>query len=449
MASPAGAHDIPNARVDRAIQVTLRPGRLEIDYEVSLAELTLAQDLRSLIGAIPAGIATRQDLYHRYAAETGALNARGFLASVDGRPLELDYEGHDLFIEEHPRFNFHLAAPLPDQGRLAILDTNYVASEGVSRLALRSAADIAVAGYDGPTDLVDVPERPLWMLTDEEERRTKQVEVYFQRVLAQSVADVTDTSMAPRVTSSNPVLSKVAGPGRWSIGRGLGGLLDRAAGMSWLGLGGLAFFLGAAHAVQPGHGKTLVAAASLGEGGRWWRGVLLAIFTTVAHISSVVAIAAGLWITQSTRYGSIQAPLAGIAGFLIAAVGVWRLGRHLGGHGEHGQPGVNGSEEFVLAPPQGLRSLLGLGLAGGLVPCWDAVLLILLAHALGRLALGLVLLGAFSAGMAAVLVAVGLAVTRVGGRFARRDREGRWERRLGLLSGLVLAGIGLAMLATA
>ncbi len=97
----------------------------------------------------------------------------------------------------------------------------------------------------------------------------------------------------------------------------------------------------------------------------------------------------------------------------------------------------------------GLRGLVGLGLAGGLVPCWDAVVLIILADALGRLALGMALLAAFSAGMATVLVVVGVVMARVGGLVAHRDVEGRWERRLGLLSGLVLTGIGLVMLAAA
>ena len=48
-------------------------------------------------------------------------------------------------------------------------------------------------------------------------------------------------------------------------------------------------------------------------------------------------------------------------------------------------------------------------MAGGLVPCWDAVALIVLAEAMGRLGLGVILLVAFSLGMAAVLVAVGWA----------------------------------------
>ena len=43
----ARSHDIPNQRLDRSIQVTVRPGRLEIAHEVSLSELTLTQDLRA------------------------------------------------------------------------------------------------------------------------------------------------------------------------------------------------------------------------------------------------------------------------------------------------------------------------------------------------------------------------------------------------------------------
>ena len=44
-AAPTNGLDV-NARVDRSIQATLAPGRLAIDYEVSLSELTLTQDLR-------------------------------------------------------------------------------------------------------------------------------------------------------------------------------------------------------------------------------------------------------------------------------------------------------------------------------------------------------------------------------------------------------------------
>jgi ABC-type nickel/cobalt efflux system permease component RcnA len=92
--------------------------------------------------------------------------------------------------------------------------------------------------------------------------------------------------------------------------------------------------------------------------------------------------------------------------------------------------------------------MIGLGVAGGLVPCWDAIGLIVLANAVGRLALGVLLLLAFSLGMAVVLIAVGWAATRLRRLVEARDRNASWERALGSLSGLLLAAIGLFVLAS-
>ena len=87
---------------------------------------------------------------------------------------------------------------------------------------------------------------------------------------------------------------------------------------------------------------------------------------------------------------------------------------------------------------------MSLGLAGGLVPCWDAVGLIVLSAALDRLAVGVLLVVAFGAGMAAVLVGVGLLATRL--KSAILSSGGRaWESQLGLLSGVILAGLGLVL----
>src|SRR5262249_36576740 len=148
----------------------------------------------------------------------------------------------------------------------------------------------------------------------------------------------------------------------------------------------------------------------VGERGGWVRGVALALVTTLAHFAVVLAIAAAIWFTRSTRYVEINAALARGAGFAIAAIGLWRLGRHLAGYGEHT---MNPGSVSI-----GHRGIVGLGLAGGLVPCWDAVVLILLADLAGRLLLGLILLTGFSLGMALVLVGVGVAAGRLRGVLA-------------------------------
>ena len=109
------SHDIPNQRVDRSIQVTLGPGRLEIDYEVSLSELTLTQDLRALTGTLPGG--DRSAWLALYAEVTGPLNAKGLAVTVDGQPVILSGQGYDLVVEEHPRYTFHFEAAIPRAGR--------------------------------------------------------------------------------------------------------------------------------------------------------------------------------------------------------------------------------------------------------------------------------------------------------------------------------------------
>jgi nickel/cobalt transporter (NicO) family protein len=377
-----------------------------------------------------------------YGEVTGPLNAKGFLVSVDGRPVTLASAGYRLAVEEHPRYTFHLEAGLPTAGRLVIRDTNFVSSEGTSRLAIRGRGGVEFQGDPGPADVEQVPIRPVWALSDDEERRTKQVDVSYR---APAGSDGHPGAVAPsRETAAPPARPDVSpGPAApdpaeerrpWMLSR----LLDRGARLPWTVLALVALGLGAAHAIQPGHGKTLVTAAALGPGARFYQPALLGLATTVAHVGSVLLIAAALWYTGSSRVGTIHRGLAQAAGFVIAASGFWRLGRHLGGHGEH-EPETHGPIE------RSSLGLIGLGLAGGLVPCWDAVGLLVMAAALGRLAAGVGLVLAFSAGMAAVLVVVGGLAWKLKSAVVGLDRNPAWTRRLGLVCGSLLASIGLLL----
>jgi nickel/cobalt transporter (NicO) family protein len=162
----------------------------------------------------------------------------------------------------------------------------------------------------------------------------------------------------------------------------------------------------------------------------------LAMATTLAHMMSVLLIAVGLWYTGATQVGTLHVGLTQLAGFAIAAAGMWRIGRHLAGYGEHSP------EEFHRIKMSNL-GIVGLGMASGLVPCWDAVGLIVLAAALGRLATGIALVIAFSGGMAAVLVAVAWLAGKMRSATNRLERSAIWQRRLGLTCGVMLAAIGL------
>ena len=84
-----------------------------------------------------------------------------------------------------------------------------------------------------------------------------------------------------------------------------------------------------------------------------------------------------------------------------------------------------------------------MGLGGGLIPCWDAVLLLLAAIALNRVGFALPLLFAFSAGLGAVLVGLGVGVVYAHRAGATRFADSRWFQVLPMISAALLLGIGL------
>ncbi len=428
--APARAHDIPNERVDRAIQVTFDEQGLKIDYEVSLADLTLVQDLKRLAGHV--ADTEREALYRTYAQVVGPLNAKGFLASVDGRELMLAYDGFTVAVEEHPRFLFHLSAPLPPSGRLRIVDTNYVSSEGTSKLACRARPHKRLLAYDGPLDVNEVDARPVWMLSDAEERATKELAVDFETSpeMSETAVDASSRSTErPR--------------GRLPSEPGLSSLLQKGGPLTWAALWLVAFGLGAAHSLQPGHGKTLVAAGSLGSRLGWKGGLVLAIATTLAHFSSVLLIAALLWLTPQAPYRSIQAQLTLAAAALVGVLGFWRIGRCFSDRPQRAPQ----SNEVSARSTASFAALCALGISGGIIPCWDAVLLLVLAALGGVLAQGLVLLTGFSLGMATVLAAVGTVAGRFRAAFESKPSFQSWARGLNLASGAVLASFACYLLA--
>jgi len=213
-------------------------------------------------------------------------------------------------------------------------------------------------------------------------------------------------------------------------------LLDSSQKLPWMVLGALALALGAVHALEPGHGKTLVTAVALGPDVRFYQPALLGVATTIAHTGSVLVIAAILWWTGTSEVVPLHLLLTRAAGFAIAAAGFWRLGRHLGGHGAH---------DFSRAGSAKISNLglVGLGLAGGLVPCWDAVALIVLAAALGRLAAGVGLVLAFSVGMGLVLVTLGSLACKARSATLGLNPASAWQTKLGLATASILAAIGL------
>ena len=164
----------------------------------------------------------------------------------------------------------------------------------------------------------------------------------------------------------------------------------------------VSFALGAIHALEPGHGKTLVAAYLVGARGTLRHAIILGGTVTFTHTISVFLMGfATLFLTQYVMPQTIIPVLGVISGLMIIGVGVWLLikqVRHSHDHHHHHSHDVS------------LGSLITLGASGGLVPCPSALVLLLTAISLGHAGKGLLLLVSFSAGLAIVLTAVGATV---------------------------------------
>ena len=203
---------------------------------------------------------------------------------------------------------------------------------------------------------------------------------------------------------------------------------------------GSAFVWGALHALSPGHGKTMVAGYLVGSRGRPKDAALLGLTVTITHTSAVFALglitlAASAYVLPEDLY-----PWLGVAsGAMVIAIGLWAIWTRLrrwramraehdhGHHHMHAHGGHSHTHSHA-APgaPITTRSLIALGVSGGIVPCPSALVVLVAAISQHRLGLGLVLILAFSIGLAATLTAVGLAVLH-GGRLIQRLRP---ERRL-------------------
>ncbi|MFD9223181.1 nickel transporter [Streptomyces sp. NPDC060064] len=250
------------------------------------------------------------------------------------------------------------------------------------------------------------------------------------------------------------------GADRWT--QALTGLVARrelTAGFAALALA-TALLLGALHALAPGHGKTVMAAAAAAGGRNSLRDVLsLGASVTVTHTLGVFALGA-LIAAGSAAAPSVVAWLGVASGVLVAVAGAvlvrraWRNRGHAHGHShghghghshghdhahEHGDGHTHSAEHghghghtHGHGHSHGhthdhrtlsLRSTLLLGFAGGLVPSPSAVVVLVGAAALGRAWFGLLLVLAYGAGLALTLTAAGFAAVRLGDRASRLLRE--------------------------
>jgi len=231
-----------------------------------------------------------------------------------------------------------------------------------------------------------------------------------------------------------------------------------------------AAILGAFHALEPGHGKTVVAAYLVGSKGTARHAMLLGLIVTTSHTAGVYLL--GAVTLSASRYvvpDRLYPWLGALSGLIIAGMGLalflkrWagpaghrHHHSHAAGHqhdhshehtgDDHPHAHDDDGHHHAPAGAATLRELLALGITGGIVPCPAALVVLLSAVALHRVGMGLLLIAAFSAGLAAVLIAIGLLMIYAGRLMGRVRGEGRLITRwLPLTSSAVITVLGVAI----
>jgi nickel/cobalt transporter (NicO) family protein len=205
-----------------------------------------------------------------------------------------------------------------------------------------------------------------------------------------------------------------------------------------------AIFWGAAHALSPGHGKTIITAYLVGQRGTPSQAALLGLIVTATHTVGVFTLGlVTLALSQLIVPDQLYPWLNLASGLLVVGIGTAVLRARLRRAHEHSHGHAHHHGHTHDAPSR--RSLLAVGVSGGLLPCPSALVVLLAAISLHRIAFGLLLIVAFSAGLALSITGVGLLAVLARSTFRRLSFEGRLMRLLPAASALVILAAGVAM----
>jgi ABC-type nickel/cobalt efflux system permease component RcnA len=497
------AHPLGNFTVNHFARLEVEAERVRIRYVVDMAEIPAFQELRAA-DSDGDGTPSSAEL-NAYLERAAAQYVGGLVLTVDGTRvpfrllrnsintpagagglptlrIECDYEGTVP------------AAEANSARRLRFEDTNHRERAGWREIVVRPAAGVSVfdssAFGSGLTDELKIyPQDRLAAPLDE-----RVAELSFVDGAVPAGGETLLTREGRPAGGSRDRLAELIDVPEVTLAVALLGLLTACA-------------LGALHALSPGHGKAVVGAYLVGSRGTVKHAAFLGLMVTATHTAGVFAL--GLLTLFASEYvvpERLFPVMSLVSGGLVLAVGLSlffrRLRAALGGTArahthdghthhahdhqhEHTHEHATGhahshehthehSQEYPHAhehahaddtmlvhshggrahshlPPGAdgervtWRSLLALGISGGMLPCPSALVVLLAAVSLGRVGFGLLLVVAFSLGLAATLTGVGLAFVYAGRLVKHPAGSGGLMRALPVLSAFVIACAGAAI----
>ena len=460
----AGAHPLGNFSTNQLVKVGIDERQVRVTYLLDLAEIPTFQAIGRHDSDGDGDVDSAAER-RAWIGEVLAEVRSGLTLSADGRQLPLGPPASTSLSFPPGQSDLKLTrvvldfrVPVAGADRVEIVNDAYAGRIGWRALQILPGTGTDVSSTAPRTDptggLRAYPQDLLASPASEAEAR-------FEAVPGTGQVTAPESEFAPAEGAA--------------ASEGFAGALTgaNAGGLLIIGLLVAAFGWGALHALSPGHGKAMVAGYLAGSGGRPRDALILGATVTVTHTAAVFAfglitLAASAYILPEQLY-----PWLGlVSGLMVIAIGVsvmrsrfrrWKSMRaqeargdqahshaHPHGHShshshDHSHSHTHGRDQ---SQATGLRGLIGLGVSGGLVPCPSALVVLIAAISQHRIGLGMVLILAFSLGLAATISAVGLVVLGSQRLFQRL----RPERRLfgGRLSGalpavsagvIVLAGV--------
>jgi nickel/cobalt transporter (NicO) family protein len=478
----AQAHPLGNFTINHYSSLQFSEERARITYVLDFAEIpTLQQKAR--LDADGDGKLSEEEANAYLEAEMPSLvEGLRLRAGDEVLPLEV----RDRSAEYRPgqgglptlRMEAHLLADLPRdwRGEAHYADQTYENRLGWREIVVRDGPEVAIKNSTVQAKSVS------------DELRS------YPRDMLSSPPEIREATFT-LIPGDGAIENEMAGQTAERVGTSFGGVTGRVDELvsverlsaAVIALSMLAaFFWGAAHALTPGHGKAVVAAYLIGARGTARHAGILGMTVTLTHTAGVFILGAvTLYLSRYILPEVLYPWLSVASGVLVVLIGLTLLYRHLNKmphdskarhtqaehthphdgehshahhthshHGEHSHvhhTHSHGGHTHSHLPADGSkvtwRGLMALGVSGGLVPCPAALVLLLGAISLDRLEFGMVLVLAFSAGLAIVLTGIGLLMIYARKLFERFSFEARVPRLLPIVSAsiITLAGVGIAL----
>lgn len=473
------AHPLGNFTINHLTKLSFASQRVDVRYVLDMAEIPTYQALRGQEGARDTADAVR-----RWAAETARTVTPQLHLAVDGSPASLTVDG----VSAHTRPG---AGGLPTLYLRLDAHAPLPASNGVRAVTYRDAS------YPGRLGWHDVAVAPAT-------EPTRELTAYPSALLG-SPRTITGVDLSLRPDGAATVRETIDGysadagsPPAAPLGRSnqLSDMLARGTGdwtlvlITFL----VAIALGALHALEPGHGKTLLAISLVGARATVKQAAILAASLTIAHTIGVLAL--GVAINLFKGYfvpESIYPWITLLSGVAIAIVGARAIQRQIlarqpvahahphphphahahehphvhhphahdpGAHAHahahdraHGHSHTHDHDDLEHArlhaipgtAPLTFGSTILAAMSGAVAPCPAALVVLLAAIALNQVTYGIFVIVAFSAGLAATLTGLGIAVVRSAGWLQNRRGFERFVRYGPLASAIVISTIGAIM----